>query len=61
MVYSQQISQVEGREIRVEVMQKPAPAASKKKAIPAFRRSEEEKRQKQKKATAGPKSFKKRK
>ena len=49
---------VEGRPIRVEIMQKPAPAAAKKKAIPAFRRSEEEKRQKQKKAATGGKKRK---
>ncbi len=47
---------VEGREIRVEVMNKPAPEETKKKAIPAFRRSEEEKHQQKKKAA---KPFKK--
>lgn len=39
---------VEGREIRVEIMEKPAPAKAKKKGIPAFRKSEEEKLKKKK-------------
>ncbi len=39
---------VEGREIRVEVMEKEAPAKIKKKGIPAFRKTEEDKLKKKK-------------
>jgi RNA recognition motif-containing protein len=51
---------VEGREIRVENMEKDAPAQSKKKGIPAFRKTEEDKIKKKKMENKKP-AFKKQK